>query len=89
MIRPILTELALFLAPFAAYALFLWVTKGGMLERTSWPPKVLAGLAIAALVLMIGSFLVLAHFSGAPPGSTYIPAHVDEHGNFIPGQVVQ
>jgi hypothetical protein len=89
MIRPVLTELALFVAPFVAYALFLWVTKAGVIERTSWPPKVLAMLAIVALVLMIGSFLVLAHFSGAPPGSTYVPAHVDEQGNFIPGQVVQ
>jgi Family of unknown function (DUF6111) len=89
MIRPVLTELALFLAPFVAYALFLWVTKEAVLERASWPPKVLATLAIIALVLMIGSFVVLAHFSGAPPGSTYVPAHVDDQGNFIPGQVVQ
>ena len=89
MIRPVLTELALFLAPFVAYALFLWVTKAGVIERSSWPPKVLATLGVIALVLMIGSFLVLAHFSGAPPGSTYVPAHVDDQGNFIPGQVVQ
>ena len=27
---------------------------------------------------MIGSFVYLSHFSGAPPGSTYEPAHVDE-----------
>jgi hypothetical protein len=89
MIRPVLTELALFLAPFVAYALFLIVTKAALLERASWPPKMLATLAVIALVLMIGSFVVLAHFSGAPPGSTYIPAHVDDQGNFIPGQVVQ
>jgi Family of unknown function (DUF6111) len=35
-------------------------------------------------VLMAGSFVVLAHFSGAPPGSTYVPAHVDG-GKFVPG----
>jgi hypothetical protein len=87
MIRPVLTELALFLAPFVAYTLFLWATKARILERASWPPKVLASLAIAALVLMIGSFVYLAHFSGAPPGSTYEPARVDERGNFVPGQV--
>ena len=28
--------------------------------------------------LWCGSFLVLAQFSGAPPGSTYVPAHIDE-----------
>jgi hypothetical protein len=88
MIRPVLTELAFFLAPFAAYALFLWLTKAGVIDRASWPPKVLASLAIIALVFMIGSFVILAHFSGAPPGSTYEPAHVED-GKFVPGRVVE
>ena len=35
---------------------------------------------------MIGSFLYLAHFSGAPPGVDYVPAHVDKDGKFVPGQ---
>jgi hypothetical protein len=86
MIRPVLTELALFLAPFAAYAVFLWFTKSAVLDRVHWPPKILASLAILALVLMIGSFVVLAHFSGAPPGSTYEPAHLED-GKFVPGRV--
>ena len=34
MIRPVLTELALFVAPFVAYAVFLWVTKTAVLERS-------------------------------------------------------
>ena len=85
MIRPILTELALFLAPFVIYALFLWVTKADVLERASWPPKLLASLTIVALVLMLGSFVFLAHFSGAPPGSTYEPAHMED-GKFVPGR---
>lgn len=85
MIRPVFTELALFLAPFVAYAIFLIATKSAVLERASWPPKTLAGLAILALILMIGSFIVLSHFSGAPPGSTYEPAHI-ENGTFVPGR---
>ena len=85
MIRPVFTELALFLAPFAAYALFLIATKSAVLERASWPPKRLATLAIIALVLMIGSFVYLSHFSGAPPGSSYEPAHVED-GKFVPGR---
>jgi hypothetical protein len=55
MIRPVLTEIGLFVS-----------------------------LVIASLVLMVGSFLALAQFSGAPPGSTYVPAHV-ENGKFVPG----
>jgi hypothetical protein len=86
MIRPVLTEFALFVAPFVAYAAFLWLTKTSMLDRVHWPPKMLATLAIVALALMVGSFLVLSHFSGAPPGSTYEPAHVED-GKFVPGRV--
>jgi hypothetical protein len=88
MIRPVFTELALFLAPFVIYAIFLVATKASLLDMASWPPKRLAGLAIAALTLMIGSFIYLAHFSGAPPGSTYEPAHLDD-GRFVPGRVVR
>ncbi len=84
MIRPIFTELALFLAPFAAYALFLWATRAGVLEPAAWTPARLAWLTIAALALMVGSFGFLAHYSGGPPGSTYVPAHV-ENGRFGPG----
>ena len=79
-------QIALFFAPFVAYALFLFVTKSGVLDRSSWSPKALLSLAIVSMVLIIGSFVYLAHFTGAPPGSTYVPAHVDERGNFVPGQ---
>src|SRR5215467_7672747 len=65
MIRPVLTEIALFLAPFLIYAIFLWATQAG--------------------VLMIGSFVVLAQWGGSPPGSTYVPAHVED-GQFVPGE---
>ena len=41
-------------------------------------------LVIVSLLLVIGSFLLLAQFSGAPPGSTYVPAHI-ENGKFVPG----
>jgi hypothetical protein len=88
MIRPVFTEFALFFAPFVVYAIYLVATKSALLSLESWPPKVLATLAIFALVLMIGSFIYLAHFAGSPPGSTYEPAHV-ENGKFVPGRVVR
>ncbi len=84
MIRPALTEIGLFLAPFVAYAVFLAVTNAGVLQSKAWTPPRLAALVIASLVLVVGSFLVLAQFSGAPPGSTYVPAHI-ENGKFVPG----
>jgi hypothetical protein len=33
---------------------------------------------------MIGRFIVLAHFGGAPPHSTYTPAHIED-GKLVPG----
>ncbi|HZR61774.1 MAG TPA: DUF6111 family protein [Xanthobacteraceae bacterium] len=81
----VLTEIALFLTPFVLYAAFLVATNAGVLHSKSWAPRRVASLLIVALILTIGSFVVLAQFAGAPPGSTYVPAHVDEHGKFVPG----
>jgi hypothetical protein len=84
MTRPILTELLLFLTPFALYTLFLWATRAGVLHPDSWSIQRIGWLTAAAFILMIGSFIVLAQFSGAPPGSTYVPAHVED-GKLVPG----
>jgi hypothetical protein len=84
MIRPIATEIGLFLTPFAIYAAFLLATRVGVLDPVVWTLRRLAVLLFASFVLMLGSFLLLARFSGAPPGSTYVPAHV-ENGKFVPG----
>jgi len=84
MIRPVFTELALFLAPFAAYGLFLWATRAGVFDSAAWSVSRLAWLTVAALALMIGSFVMLAQYSAGPAGSTYVPAHV-ENGRFVPG----
>ena len=43
-----------------------------------------AQLVLGSLLLVVVSFILLAHFSGAPPDSTYIPAHM-ENGKFVPG----
>jgi hypothetical protein len=84
MIRPAFTEILIFLIPFAVYALFLLATRSGLLLQASWPVHVVAKLVLGALLMVIASFILLAHFSGAPPNSTYIPAHI-ENGKFVPG----
>lgn len=86
MIRPVATELALFLAPFVAYALFLMVRREGVFDSVNWPLKRVLTLAIIAGVLVVGSFIFLSEFAGAPPGSTYEPAHMKD-GVFVPGRV--
>jgi hypothetical protein len=84
MIRPVLTEIAIFLIPFALYAVFLIAKNNGVTLLESWPRPIVIRLTIAALLLVIVSLVVLAQFSGAPLSSTYVPAHI-ENGKFVPG----
>jgi hypothetical protein len=84
MIRQVLTEIGIFLVPFAVYAMFLAATRSGVLKPASWPLQLLARLAMGAAVLVVISFIVLAQYSGSPPNSTYVPAHV-ENGRLVPG----
>ena len=84
MIRPVLTEVGIFLIPFAVYAMFLIATRSGLLVQSSWPVHVIAKLVLGSLLLTILSFVLLAHFSGAPPNSTYEPAQI-ENGKLVPG----
>ena len=84
MIRPVLTEIGIFLIPFAVYALFLIATRSGVFDQSSWPLPLVAKMVLGSLLLVIVSFVFLAEFSGAPPESTYTPAHM-ENGHLVPG----
>jgi len=84
MIRPVLTEVGIFLIPFAVYALFLVATRSGIFDQSSWPLPLVAKLVLGSLLLVVVSFIFLAEFSGAPPDSTYTPAHI-EGGHLVPG----
>lgn len=84
MIRPVLTEIGIFLIPFAAYALFLIATRSGVLASSSWPLHLIAKLVLGSLLLVVISLVLLAQFSGASPDSTYVPAHI-ENGRLVDG----
>jgi hypothetical protein len=84
MIRPVLTELLLFLTPFAAYAFLLWAKNTGVFDPDSWPLRTVVALTVAALALMALSAFLAVDLSGAPPGTTYVPAHI-ENGRLVPG----
>ena len=85
MIRPALTEIGIFLIPFAVYALFLVASRSSLLTRSSWPMNIIARLVLGSLLLVVLSLVLLAQFSGAPPHSTYVPAHI-ENGKLVPGE---
>ena len=84
MIRPVFTEVALFAAPFVIYVVYLWATRTGVFHPDDWSWSTIASLTIAALALMLASFLLIAHLSGSAPNSTYVPAHL-ENGRLVPG----
>jgi hypothetical protein len=84
MIRPALSEVGIFLIPFAIYAVFLTATRSGLMAQSSWPLHVIAKLVLGSLILVVISFILLARFSGAAPNSTYVPAHI-ENGKLVPG----
>lgn len=83
MARSVLIELSLFLAPFAAYAVLLLVTRGSLVPE-HWSLRALAGLTAAALVLVILGLFLFEHGSMAPTGSRYVPAQMKD-GVFVPG----
>jgi hypothetical protein len=62
----------------------LLATRSGVFTPNSWPLRIVVRLAIGAFLLTILSLILLAHFSGAPPNSTYVPAHM-ENGRLVPG----
>ena len=85
MIRPALTEILLFITPFAAYALFLVATRAGVLDPESWNWRVLSLLTAVAILFMIGGFSMLRQHHSHPAGSNYVPPHM-ENGRVVPGQ---
>jgi Family of unknown function (DUF6111) len=86
MIRIGFTEIALFATPFLLYAVFLWARRTGTLDAQSWPLSRLVALVVVSFALVAGSLVYFANRTGAPPGATYVPAHM-ENGKFVPGTV--
>jgi heme/copper-type cytochrome/quinol oxidase subunit 2 len=86
MIRQLAIGLLLFLSPFAIYWLFLWAARpaAGQDKITGWTPVAFGWLTITALLLLIAGFAAWATYGVAPPGATYVPAHM-ENGRFVPG----
>lgn len=90
MLKKILLLVLFFAAPFAVYALWLYIDRriaktprGG--AQLTWRDAPWTWLTIAGLVLMIASLVVLGQSSGEPPGE-YIPPRVVD-GKVVEGEV--
>ncbi len=86
MARTIFTEIALFIAPFAIYAIALLLMRKGMRDRENWGAKVVAWLAFAGIILVAISLVWFSHYGGFQPGQKYYPAYIDKDGKFHPGE---
>ena len=86
MLRFIAFDVAIFLLPFAVYALWLLVTRSGVGSAANWQAQTLAFLALGGAVLMIVTLLVFTTFQGSPSGGTYHPAQIED-GRIVPGHI--
>ncbi len=76
-----LLEIALFLAPFAAFA--AWRLGGG-----GAPSPVLVGAALAVMLVLAASLLWFGSFDTLGPGQSYVPAHLED-GRVVPGHAAR
>ena len=86
MVRFVAFDAIFFLLPFAAYALWLIVTRRTLRNADDWTVKTIAYLALAGAVLLIGAIVFFVHYDRDPPGGTYVPAHI-ENGVIVPGHI--
>lgn len=85
MLRVALLEIALFLLPFIAFGLYLWLRDGAFAPRAMLEGPLL-WLAAGGLVIAAIGLFMLANTGGAPPGGVYVPPRYED-GVVIPGHV--
>ncbi len=85
MSRAILEPLALFLTPFAAYAIYLALRARFPLEVQHWTGVRVSILTVIGVAAAVLGLVALDLF--APRGQgVYVPAHV-ENGVLVPGHI--
>jgi hypothetical protein len=85
MAREVLEPLALFLVPFAAYAIYLVLRARYPLEVQHWTGFRVSIMTLIGLAAAVLGLVVLDAF--APRGhGVYVPAH-EEDGVLVPGRI--
>jgi hypothetical protein len=82
--RNLFVELPLFLAPFIAYALYLWARGHGWREPEHWRGIPLVWVVGTGIGLVAASLFYTALTTGDPRDGVYTPAHM-EGGKLVPG----
>ena len=85
MLRAVLEPTALFLSPFALFAIYLVLRARYPLAIEHWTRSRISTLTLAGLVFAVAGMVLVAFY--APRGKgVYVPAHV-ENGQLVPGQI--
>ena len=83
--RTVLEPLALFLSPFAVYALYLALRARYPLEIEHWTRGRVSIMTLIGLAAAVLGFIAINAF--APRGrGAYVPAHI-ENGVLVPGRI--
>jgi TRAP-type mannitol/chloroaromatic compound transport system permease small subunit len=85
MLRVILEPALLFLSPFAAYMVYLYLRDHYPFAVDHWTRGAVSSLALAGLAMAVAGLFLLGFFSERHSG-TYIPAHI-ENGRLISGHM--
>ena len=85
MIRALSEPLVFFLVPFALYVALLLVQLVNPFLIDNWTRRVVVPLALAGVVLAVGSLVVLGLLAPRYEGG-YVPAH-EENGRIVPGRM--
>ncbi len=85
MLRVVLEPALLFLSPFAAYLVYLYLRNRYPFPIDYWTRSSISSLALAGLALAVAGLFVLGFFSTRHEGA-YIPAHI-ENGKLISGHM--
>jgi hypothetical protein len=86
MFRIVALDALFFLMPFAAYALWLMVTRRTIRDPDDWTVKTIAWLALAGAVLMVTVLVIFIHLDPSPAGGTYVPPRFED-GVIVPGHI--
>lgn len=84
MLRVILEPALLFLSPFLAYTIYLYLRNRYPFEVDHWTRSAVSSLALAGLAIAVAGIFLLGFFSERHEG-TYVPAHI-ENGRLVPGR---
>ncbi|HVY21535.1 MAG TPA: DUF6111 family protein [Bauldia sp.] len=84
MLRFVAFDAIFFLLPFAAYALWLVLTRRTLTNAADWQVRTIGYLALAGAVIVVGILIAFVHLDADAPGGVYVPAHL-ENGKIVPG----